>query len=43
MPKLRGKVSAKKLRKLKKEYWAREPSDDKRHDITAEPVSVTVL
>ena len=41
MPNLRGKVSAKKLRKLKKEYWARckaEPSDDKRHDITAEPV-----
>ena len=44
MPNLRGKVSAKKLRKLKKEYWARckaEPSDNKRHDITAEPVSVT--
>ena len=41
MPNLRGKVSAKKLKKLKKEYWARckaERSGDKRHDITAETV-----
>ena len=41
MPNLRGKASAKKLRKLMKDKRARckaEPSDDKRHDITAELV-----
>ena len=45
MPNLRGKASAKKLlRKLMKEKRARckaKHCDDKRHDITAEPVSVT--
>uniref|UniRef100_A0A1X7TEJ1 Uncharacterized protein n=1 Tax=Amphimedon queenslandica TaxID=400682 RepID=A0A1X7TEJ1_AMPQE len=41
MPNLRGKASAKKLRNLMKEKWARAKakcSVNERHDITAEPV-----
>uniref|UniRef100_A0A1X7TLX7 Uncharacterized protein n=1 Tax=Amphimedon queenslandica TaxID=400682 RepID=A0A1X7TLX7_AMPQE len=42
MPNLRGKASAKKVRKLMKEKWARAKAkcrvDERWHDITAEPV-----
>uniref|UniRef100_A0A1X7SNB1 Uncharacterized protein n=1 Tax=Amphimedon queenslandica TaxID=400682 RepID=A0A1X7SNB1_AMPQE len=48
MPKVKGKISAKKLRKLLKEKRARLKTEsnggfvNKKHDITAEPVSNTV-